>query len=414
MLTQDEMVSHDVAIVGGGVIGTSIGKHLVEDSDLDVCIIEKEYHLGAHQSGRNSGVIHPGFSYEPETLQARQATRGARMLKEYCRENGVRVDEGGILVVAKDESEREGVEKLHRNGQANGVETEILEGEAAIQEHEPNATGVAALHCPEGGSVDFLKYLYTLAKDAEAAGVQYYMGHRLEKITVRPDNFVLRTSNGTIEASYLVNAAGLYADKIAHAMDIGTEYQVVPFRGVYYEFTPDEASMIESNIYPVPDPDYTSVGIHFTRRTDDKVIVGPNIALSFGREAYDPTNFDLGEFLEVLKYEGFWNMMKSPKSWLVARDELSKSYSKRLFVRDGQGLIPGLQESDLVKSYTGIVAKVLKRDGELIDEQVYLHGDQSTHVMYVIPGLTSSLAIGEYVANEVEKRFESAATAEDR
>ena len=401
------MVGHDIAIVGGGVIGTAVAKHLCEDSNLDVCIIEKEYHLGAHQSGRNSGVIHPGFSYKPGTLQARQATRGARMLKSYCRENEVRIDENGIVVVAKDDSERSSVETLHRYGRENGVETEILDGEREIREYEPHASGVAALYCPEGGSVDFLKYLYTLAKDAEANGVQYYMGHRLESVKPRTDGFELRTSKGTIGASYLVNGAGLYADKVAHAVGIGTEYQIVPFRGVYYEFDPERAGKVRSNIYPVPHPEYTSVGIHFTRRTDDKVIVGPNVSLAFGREAYGTTNVDVKEFLEVLSFEGFRNLMKSVKSWLVVKDELSKAYSKRLFVKDARGLVPDLESSDLVDSYTGIVAKLVTRNGELVDDQMYLHGDRSTHVLYVIPGLTSSLAIGDHVATEVKKRIET-------
>ncbi len=399
------MVSHDVAIVGGGVIGVSVGKHLVEDSDLDVCIIEKEYQLGAHQSGRNSGVVHPGFSYEPGSLQAKQATRGTELLKEYCRENDIKLDEGGIVVVAKTAEERKQIEKLHRNGQANGVETELLEGTAEIQTYEPNASGIAGLYCPEGGSVDFLKYLYTLAKEAEADGLQYYMGHELESITPRSDGIELTTSKGTIEASYFVNAAGLFADTIAHSMGVGNEYQTAPFLGTYYELDPDAASMVRSNIYPAPDPEYTSVGIHFTRRTDDKVIVGPNVALAFGREAYSLRETNLRELYEVLKSEGFRNLMRSPKSWLIAGDELSKNFSKRMFVRDAKGLVPAVESTDLVESYRGIVAKLLRKDGELIDDQVYLHGDRSTHILYVIPGLTSSMAIGEYVAEEVIERF---------
>lgn len=399
------MVSHDVAIVGGGVIGVSVGKHLVEDGDLDVCVIEKEYQLGAHQSGRNSGVIHPGFSYEPGSLQARQATRGTELLKEYCRANDVQLDEEGIVVVAKNDAERKQIEKLHRNGQANGVETELLEGSEEIQAHEPNASGCAGLYCPEGGSVDFMKYLYTLAKDAEADGLQYYMGHELEEITPRSDGIELTTSKGTIEASYFVNAAGLFADKIAHSMGAGTEYQTAPFLGTYYELDPDVASLVRSNIYPAPDPEYTSVGIHFTRRTDDKVIVGPNVALAFGREAYSLRQADLKELYEVLQSSGFKNLMRSPKSWLVAIDELSKNFSKRLFVRDARGLVPAVESADLTESYRGIVAKLLRKDGELVDEQVYLHGDRSTHILYVIPGLTSSMAIGEYVAEEVTERL---------
>ncbi len=401
------MVAHDVAVIGGGVVGTAVAKHLVETSDLDVCVVEKEYRLGAHQSGRNSGVIHPGFSYEPGTLQARQATKGARMLKSYCRDNGVPVNEDGILVTAQDETEYERLRALHENGQENGVETQLIDDESEIRSYEPNATGIAALYCPEGGSVDFMKYLYTLAKDAENGGVQYYMGYEVEDVYERSNGHVLTTSKGDIDASYVVNAAGLYADTIAEGMGVNSSYQIVPFRGVYYELTPDSADTVRSNIYPTPDPDYTSVGIHFTRRTDGKVIVGPNVALSFGREAYDLSESSLSELLETLRYRGFWNLMRSPKSLLVAKDELSKSYSKRLFVEAAQELVPSVRSEEFVDSYTGIVAKLVRDDGELVNEQVYLHGERSTHVLYVIPGLTSSMAIGEYIAEEVIERFDA-------
>ena len=406
------MVAHDVAVIGGGVVGTAVAKFLVERSELDVCVLEKEYRLGAHQSGRNSGVIHPGFSYEPETLQARQATKGARMLKSYCRENDVPVNEDGILVTAKDETEYEELRTLHENGQENGVETELIDDESEIRSYEPDATGIGALYCPEGGSVDFMKYLHTLAKDAENGGAQYYMGYEVEDVFERSGGHVLSTSKGDVEASYVVNAAGLHADTLAKEMGVDSPYQIVPFRGVYYELTADSAEKVRSNIYPTPDPDYTSVGIHFTRRTDGKAIVGPNVALSFGREAYDLSQSSLSEFLETLRYKGFWNLMRSPKSLFVAKDELSKSYSKRLFLNEARELVPSVRAEELVDSYTGIVAKLVREDGELVDEQVYLHGERSTHILYVIPGLTSSMAIGEYIAEDVVERLDAAETSD--
>ncbi|WP_246404088.1 NAD(P)/FAD-dependent oxidoreductase [Halobellus ruber] len=259
---------------------------------MNICIVEKEHHLAEHQSGRNSGVLHPGFNYPPGSLKAKFATEGARRMKEYCEENDIPLENYsgvckssltrshavvrsdvqsvanatiGVLVVATDQEERERLTEIREQAEENRVETEILETREEIQEHEPHAAGEAALYCPEAASVDSQKYVYSLAGDAEDRGVDFYTGYEVKKIKTADDTYHLLTSNGTISASHLVNAAGLYADELAHQMGVGEEYQIVPFRGEYYELVPQKRDPVNTMIYPTPDPEIPFLGVHFTR-----------------------------------------------------------------------------------------------------------------------------------------------------
>lgn len=400
------MSEHDVAVVGGGCVGCSVAKHLLErDADLDVCVIEKEYHLAEHQSGRNSGVLHPGFNYTPGSLKARFATEGTRRMKAYCREHGLPMEEFGVVVVATDEAEEERLHALDEQAAENGVETSIIDGEE-LHEHEPHAAGIAAMHCPEAASVDSQQYVYTLAREAAGMGATFYMGHEVESVTEAAAGHRIETSSGTLIADYVVNAAGLYADRLAHQLDVGRGMQVVPFRGEYYELVPDRRELCRTMIYSTPDPDLPFLGVHFTRRTDGKVIVGPNAVLAFGREAYRNTDFDLGELAGTLGYEGFWRLVASRKMLGVAVDELAKSYRKERFVEASRKLVPGVRKSDFARSYAGIRAQLVSEDGELVKQPVFEHGNRSTHVLNAVsPGLTSSLPFGEYVADEVAGRL---------
>jgi L-2-hydroxyglutarate oxidase len=400
------MSEHDVAVVGGGCVGCSVAKHLLErDADLDVCVIEKEYHLAEHQSGRNSGVLHPGFNYTPGSLKAQFATEGTRRMKEYCRENGLPMEEFGVVVVATDEAEEERLHALDEQAAENGVETSIIDGEE-LREHEPHATGIAAMYCPEAASVDSQQYVYTLAREAAGMGATFYMGHEVESVAETAAGHRIETSSGTLTADYVVNAAGLYADRLAHQLDVGRGMQVVPFRGEYYELVPDRRELCRTMIYPTPDPELPFLGVHFTRRTDGKVIVGPNAVLAFGREAYRNTDFDLEELAGTLGYEGFWRLIASRKMLGVAADELAKSYLKERFVEASRKLVPGVRESDFARSYAGIRAQLVSEDGELVKQPVFEHGNRSTHVLNAVsPGLTSSLPFGEYVADEVAGRL---------
>jgi L-2-hydroxyglutarate oxidase LhgO len=398
------MVRYDVAVVGGGVVGCSAAKHLAERSALDVCVIEKEHRLGAHQSGRNSGVLHPGFNYPPGSRKAAFATEGTRRMKAYAEKHDVPIEEFGVVVAATDREEEARLRDLHSRAEANGVETGIIDREE-LREREPHAAGRKALYCPEAASIDSLQYLHALAKDAQSGGVDFFMGHRVEGVEGGDDRggvHRIETSSGGIEADYLLNAAGLYADELAAEFGVGESYRVVPFRGEYYELVPDRAGLCETMIYPTPDPDLPFLGVHFTRRTDGKVIVGPNAVLAFGREAYRNTDVDLRELADVLGYGGFWKLMADPKMLRVAWDELNKSYRKERFVAAARELVPDARPGDFRKSYAGIRAQLVSTDGDLLKEPVFERGPDSMHVLNAVsPGLTCSLPFGDHLAGEV-------------
>lgn len=396
------MADYDVAIVGGGCIGCSTAKHLVEQSDLGCCIIEKEYHLAQHQSGRNSGVLHPGFNYQPGTLKARFSTTGTRRAKAYCRERSIPLDECGVLVVAQTNTERERLHSLHRQATENGVETEILESSEEIRRHEPHAAGDAALYCPEATSIDAPQYVHEMARDIAAGGGELLLGHEVTAIERAGGEFRLTTPATTVTSEYLVNAAGLYADRIATELGVGEKYRIIPFRGEYYELVPDKRELVSSMIYPTPDPELPFLGVHFTRRTDGKVIIGPNAVLALGREAYTNTQFDLRDITEIFGYGGFWRLLGSTKMLGVVWDELRKSYRKSAFVAAAQRLLPALEPNDIVKSYAGNRAQLVGADGTLITQPLIEQHDGAIHVLNAVsPGLTCSLPLGEQIAEQL-------------
>ncbi|MFB6132799.1 MAG: L-2-hydroxyglutarate oxidase [Halanaeroarchaeum sp.] len=394
-------MEHQVVVVGGGVVGLSTAKHLAEGSDLDVALVEKESRFAVHQSGRNSGVLHPGFNYDPDSIKADFAVEGTTRLKEYARENDVPLSEFGVVVVAQDDAEEERLHELSAQAAENGVTTEIL-GSEELAEHEPHATGEAALYAPEAASIDSPQYVHQLARDVQTAGVTVYLGTAVEELLPTPGGYRLRTNKGTFEASFVVNAAGLHADTLAHQVGVGEEYQIVPFRGEYYEVIPDRRHLVETMIYPTPDPELPFLGVHFTRRTDGKVIVGPNAVLAFGREAYRNTEFDLGDLAETLGYPGFWRLLSRPKMLSVAIEELNKSYRKERFTRAAQRLVPEVDSSDLRRSFAGIRAQVVREDGRLIKDPVFVEESDAIHVLNAVsPGLTASLPFGDHLADRV-------------
>ncbi len=394
---------HDVAIVGGGCVGLSVARHLRERTDLDVAVLEKEHHLAAHQSGRNSGVLHPGFNYPPHSRKADFATEGTRRMKEYCAEHGVPCDELGVLVVAKTDAEEARLDTLAAQAEANGVEYELLDSQAAIREHEPHAVGQAALYAPEAASVDSQQYVYALAREIQAAGAELYTGHAVEEIHRTASGYRIETDKGPLEATYLVNAAGLHADELAHQLGVGKGYQIVPFRGEYYELRPGRRHLCETMIYPTPNPELPFLGVHYTRRTDGKVIIGPNAVLAFGREAYENTQFDLSDLFDTLTYEGFRRLLASRMMLSVALEELSKSYRKGKFAEASQRLVPDVRREDLKRSYAGIRAQVVSEDGDLVKDPLFVETDDSVHVLNAVsPGLTSSLPFGDHIAERLE------------
>lgn len=396
------MTAHDIVVVGGGCVGCSVARSLASKSDLDVAVVEKEHHLAAHQSGRNSGVLHPGFNYEPGSLKARFATEGTRRMKEYAAEHGVPIEEFGVLVVARNDREEAHLETVQARATENGVETEFLRDADAIAEHEPHATGQAALYAPEAASIDSQQYVYSLARDLADRGVDLYTGTRVDGVRRDLDGFRLDTTSGELRAGYVVNAAGLHADHVAAEFGVGEGLKVVPFRGEYYEVVPGRRHLCETMIYPTPDPDLPFLGVHFTRRTDGKVIVGPNAVLAFGREAYRNTDVNPRELAETLGYRGFRRLMADPKMLKVGWDELNKSYRKGKFVEAARRLVPEVRAEDFTKSYAGIRAQLVSEDGDLVKDPLFEHAGDSTHVLNAVsPGLTCSLPFGDHLSDAV-------------
>jgi len=398
-------MDHDIFVVGGGCIGCSIAMHIADRSSLDVAVVEKEREFAAHQSGRNSGVLHPGFNYEPDTIKARFATTGTRRMKSYCEENDIPLRGFGVVVCAQSDEEHERLEALHAQATENGVETELLDG-SALSEHEPHASGQSALHCPEAASVDSQQYVYQLARDCVSLGVDFYLETEVKSIEDNDGGYTLKTNKGKLTASYLVNAAGLHADTFAHQLDVGKNYHIVPFRGEYYELSPASRSLVNTMIYPTPDPDLPFLGVHFTRRADDKVIVGPNAVLAMGREAYDNTAVNSRDLAAMIGYRGVWRLLASRKMVRVAMDELGKSFSKARFTNAARKLVPEITAEDLHKSYAGIRAQVVSSDGRLVQKPLFVKTADSVHVLNAVsPGLTCSLPFGEHVADIVVAEF---------
>lgn len=399
---------YDIVIIGAGCIGGATAKILSEDTDFQIAILEKEHHLAVHQSGRNSGVLHPGFNYEPGSLKAEFASTGTKELKEYARTRGIPLAEFGVLVVAQTDAEELRLKALAEQGRNNGVEVELLHGQEELREYEPYAVGQAGLFAPEAASISAQQYVYSLINEAVDAGTDLYLDTRFESVTTtNPGPHRLTTSKGVIYADYVVNAAGLYADRVAAEFGHDLTARIIPFRGEYYEVIPARRELCQTMIYPTPDPSLPFLGVHFTRRVDGSVIVGPNAVLAFGREAYRNYSGSLRELVGILGYRGFQRLMTDRDMLSIAVDELNKSYRKSAFTEAAQCLVPDIEPTDLRRSFSGIRAQLVSADGELVNDPQFVHLSGSSHVLNAVsPGLTSSLTVGKHLSEKVKVRFE--------
>src|SRR5881392_521902 len=397
----------DVVIIVAGAIGASTALHLAR-AGRRVMVLEKEPGPALHQSGRNSGVVHAGYNVKPGTAKARFCLEGNRQLRAYCAERGIPLEVGGILVVARTEPERAVLAELHQRATGNGVDVRMLDAEG-IRAAEPHAVGIEALQAREAGSFDARAYVHALAGDAVRAGAEILYDTRVLRIedaslrdpAAGSGDVTLRTSKGPVSARVAVNAAGLYADTLAGAL--APDMRVIPFRGYYAELAPARRNLVRSHVYAAPDLNFPFLGVHLSRRTDGRVIVGPGAMLAFGREAYRLAQVQPRDLLSTLLWPGFYRMMVQPRFRALVRSELLKSLFLGRIAAEARLLIPELEAGDLVRSYAGNRAQVVSRSGELVDDIVVRRSGRTVHVLNAVsPGLTCSLPFGRYLAQMCE------------
>ncbi|SUZ54288.1 uncharacterized protein METZ01_LOCUS7142 [marine metagenome] len=393
-----ESSRYDIAIIGGGILGLSTAMQLLERApQWRVAVVEKEEELATHQTGHNSGVMHSGIYYRPGSHKAQFCVAGLNNMVKFCEENEIEYQQCGKVIVALNESEFGRLDDLYQRGTANGVPDLELVGPERLKEIEPHTAGARALWAPHTGIVDFTKVAAAFANKFQQAGGDIFMGSAVKKIVRISDSAALETTKGTLQAKYLINCAGLYADKVAAMAGEKVGVRIIPFRGEYYTLRPESHHLVSGLIYPVPDPQFPFLGVHFTRNIKGHVEAGPNAVMALRREGYRKRDFNLGESLGNLAYPGFWKM--AAKYWKIGMGEVYRSYSRRVFLHDLQRLIPEIQNSDLDSGGSGVRAQAVARDGSLLDDFSIIQGRDAIHVLNApSPGATSSLAIGEHIA----------------
>jgi len=393
-----ESSQYDIAIIGGGILGLSTAMQLLERApQWRVAVIEKEEQLATHQTGHNSGVMHSGIYYRPGSHKAQFCVAGLNNMVKFCEENEIEYQQCGKVIVALHESEFGRLDDLLQRGTANGVPDLEMVGPERLKEIEPHTAGVRALWAPHTGIVDFTKVAAAFANKFQQAGGDIFTGAAVKKITNSSGSVALETTKGTLQAKHLINCAGLYADKVASMTGEKVGVRIIPFRGEYYTLRPESHHLVSGLIYPVPDPQFPFLGVHFTRNIKGHVEAGPNAVMALRREGYRKRDFSIGETLGNLAYPGFWKM--AMKYWKIGMGEVYRSYSRRVFLRDLQRLIPEIQNSDLASGGSGVRAQAVARDGSLLDDFSIIQGRDAIHVLNApSPGATSSLAIGEHIA----------------
>jgi L-2-hydroxyglutarate oxidase LhgO len=393
---------YDLVIIGGGIIGLSTAMEAKRRFPRrSVLVVEKESRVATHQTGHNSGVIHSGLYYKPGSLKARTCVEGAAAMVAFCREHGLPHEICGKVVVATRKEELPALEELHRRGMANGVPGLAMIGLERLREIEPHSAGIRALHVPGTGIVDYAAVANTYAGLLTKAGGEIRTGTRALRIANRGAENVVETTRGAVAGGKVINCAGLESDRIARSAGARLDSMIVPFRGEYYEIAPESHDLVRGLIYPVPDPKFPFLGVHFTRRITGGVEAGPNAVLALKREGYRKTDFSLPDAAATLTFPGFWRM--AAKYWRSGLQEYYRSLSKRAFVRALQRLLPDIGEADLRPGGSGVRAQAVDRSGKLLDDFEIVRDGNVVHVLNVpSPAATASLVIGKRIVEMVE------------
>jgi (S)-2-hydroxyglutarate dehydrogenase len=387
----------DVAIIGAGIVGLAVGLQLLRARPgLKVLVLDKESEIASHQTGHNSGVIHSGLYYKPGSLKARLCVEGKRTMVRFCQEHSIPYKICGKIIVATEERELPGLNELLRRGRENGVDGLQELNSEQIREIEPFASGIRGIQVPGTGITNYRLVSAKYAELIEQGGGQVLTGYGVRSIVREPGAVVLETDSGQVHARFVVNCAGLQSDVIARMAGASLGLRIVPFRGEYYELVPSKRHLIKALLYPVADPRFPFLGVHFTTRIDGSVEAGPNAVFSFKREGYSRTSFDVADTLSTAMFPGFWKM--AFRNWGSGMGEIYRSWNKRAFARSLQRLLPSLTEQDIQAGGSGVRAQALDRSGKLLDDFYFAHQDRILHVCNVpSPAATASLVIGREI-----------------
>jgi (S)-2-hydroxyglutarate dehydrogenase len=391
----------DLAVVGAGIVGLAVARELARRSPgAAIQVLEREEVIGLHQTGHSSGVIHAGIYYLPGSLKARLCVEGARSLYAYCKQRGIRAERAGKVIVATEPSELGRLDELELRGNANAVPGLRRIGADEIRELEPHATGIAGLHSPATGVVDFGEVARALADDLSAAGGTIVTGRPILSTSVENDRIVLRHGDAETRARAAVLCGGAWSDRLAVEAGAPPSPRIVPFRGAYRRLRPERSDLVRTSIYPVPDPELPFLGMHLTRGLDGEVLLGPSALMVAARDAYRVTRVRGRDLAQTLAWPGTWRLVR--RFWGTGLHELRTAVSRRAFAAEGAKFVPELSASDLLPGPAGIRAQALNRDGTLVDDFVVSRTERALHVRNApSPAATSCLALARQIADEL-------------
>lgn len=395
------MNNFDVTVIGAGILGLSTAYKLLEkEPSLKVCIIEKEDRVAAHQTGHNSGVIHSGIYYKPGSLKAENCITGYKMLLEFCDENNINYEICGKIIVAVSEKELKPLQTLFERGLANGLERVKYITSDEIKETEPYVTGIKGIFVPQTGITDYKEVSRKIAEIISHRGAEIKFNEEVQSLMIDGNETEVITKKNKYTSKVLVACAGLYSDKIAAMTKDKIEFRIIPFRGEYYRLKDSAKHLVKNLIYPVPDPEFPFLGVHFTRRVDGMTEAGPNAVLAFKKEGYEKSDIDFREFAGTLAYKGFQKV--AAKFWKTGFYEFRRSFSKREFVRSLQKLIPSIKENDIEKGGSGVRAQACDFKGNLIDDFLFVENERVINVCNApSPAATSAFSIGNTISKKV-------------
>ncbi|MEX0648278.1 MAG: L-2-hydroxyglutarate oxidase [Balneolaceae bacterium] len=396
---------YDFTVVGAGIVGLSTAYKLsTAYPGASILVLEKEAEVAAHQTGNNSGVIHSGIYYEPGSYKARNCVDGRHQIIQFCREYNIAHDVCGKVIVASDESEVPKLRSIYNRGMENGIENIRLIDREELLDIEPYVRGVEAIHVPCAGIVDFTAVCKMLHQKLIESGNAVQFNCPVQSTHRTNGCLTIRTGGETYKTLYMINCAGLYSDHVARSAGISSPVQIVPFRGEYFELTPEAEKKVNGLIYPLPNPEFPFLGVHFTRMANGGVECGPNAVFSFKREGYKKTSFDLKETIETVNFPGFWKL--AGRHWKMGLDEIYRSFSKKGFLKNLQKLIPSIQPGDLTGSPSGVRAMALQPNGEILDDFYFETTDREIHVLNApSPAATAGLAIGDEIVGKAKQCF---------